>query len=171
MPQIQVAQTEYRSLTPDQIQAVDALLHNVFPVAAVRQQTSSGKLSTKTVTGPVLDALRQNGLPASLPVGLAGSGFGLEPDFLGKGEDVLGIVGGELQLALRETVIYDFLKHAWLQRSGICTVTLELIPSRRLASSLDNACASFDWALTMLDELVVPTCELRIALVGLELVP
>lgn len=171
MPEIQVAQTEYRGLTQDQIHAVDALLRNVFPVATVRQQTNSGKLSTKTVTGPVLDALRKSGLPASSPVGLPGSRFGLEPDFLGKGVDVLGIVGGELQLALRETVIYDFLKHAWLQRSGICAVALELIPGRQLASSLDYACASFDWALTMLDELVVPTCELRIALVGLQLAP
>jgi hypothetical protein len=102
---------------------------------------------------------------------LEGTSFALEPDFLAKDVDGLGTIAGELQLALRETVIYDFTKHARLQRSGACALSMELVPSRQLAGSLKNACADFDWALTMLDELILPICKLRIALVGLELVP
>jgi hypothetical protein len=43
---------------------------------------------------------------------------------------------------------------------------MEIVPERALARELNNACANFDWALAMLDNLVLPLRNFRIALVG-----
>lgn len=99
---------------------------------------------------------------------MPGPNNGLEPDFFRRAAGELGGITGELQLALRECVPYDFLKHAKLQRTGFCATSIEIVPASGLARDFNNACATFEWARTFLEHLVLAVEDLRIALVGLD---
>jgi hypothetical protein len=170
MMQIELADFQHRGLSDAEARDLRELLRAVFPIPATEHRTSKGNLSTKSLTGPVLQALREHGFVETRMVPLAGTSYGLQPDFLRVGPDPRNTIAGELQLALRETVLYDFLKHARLQAMGICNTSLELVAGADLARELNNACADFDWALTMLDNLVLPVRGLRVGLAGLRLV-
>jgi hypothetical protein len=166
---IQRASIELRGFDKPQAKAIEKLLGQMFPVEVVETRTAKGNLSTKQITEGLLLRLGSLGFEKPGSVAIAGTRFGLEPDFFRRGAGDLGGISGELQLALRECVPYDFLKHAMLQRMGYCHTSIEIVPTGGLAGELRNACATFDWAKTVLDNLVLPVRDLRIALVGIEL--
>jgi hypothetical protein len=161
---------EDRGLSAPQSRALQKVLAQVFPLNVVEKRTAKGNLSAKSLTWPVTLRLGSLGFEEPAPVALPGTSFGLEPDFFRRGAGELGAIAGELQLGLRECVPYDFLKHAMLQRMGICATSIQIVPAVSLSRALRNACATFEWAKAMLDQLVLPVTSFRVALVGLELV-
>lgn len=172
LAQIQVGRTEYRNLTQRQQRDAQALLGQVFPVNTTLIARSTG-LSTSSVTPAVKRAMLAAGFagPKNIVIRAPTGNVTIQPDFLSTNpHKTLGIVSAECQLALRESVAYDFLKHAELQKRQHASVAIEFVPGDGLCPRLPDGCASFVWALGVLDVLVLPRDTLRVALVGLELV-
>lgn len=136
--------------------AIYAFLKNTFPIDTCINVTGKGKISKPgTLTNPIKQALlKWPGAiePAPYPVG--DTKFGLEPDFEIPLQSRVN-VAVESQFALRESVFFDILKHAELQRRGESHVLVELVPSDALSVDLPGS-AKLSWVHTMLATIVWP---------------
>ncbi len=171
MSVLRMTQTHFHGFTTPQRKALEKLLAQIFPLDVVETRTAKGNLSTKALTLALGMRLGSLGFEQRSQVNLPGTDLGLEPDFFRRGAGELGAIAGESQFALRECVAYDFLKHAQLQRMNFCSTSIQITPSRGLAAQFKNACATFEWAKSVLEHLVLPVQDLRVALVGIELQP
>jgi hypothetical protein len=153
--------------------AVYNFLKITFPINTCIHVTGKGKISKPgTLTNPIKQALLK--WPGackhkSHPIG--DTKFRLQPDFEIPLQSRVN-VAVESQFALRESVFFDILKHAELQRRGASHVLVELVPSDALSVDLPGS-ANLSWLREMLQTIVWPylvTNTVKIIVVPINLV-
>lgn len=136
--------------------AVYDFLKITFPINTCIHVTGKGKISKpSTLTNPIKQALlKRHGAckHKSYPVG--DTKFRLQPDFEIPLQSRVN-VAVESQFALRESVFFDILKHAELQRRGESHVLVELVPSDALLVDLPGS-ANLSWLRAVLQTIVWP---------------
>jgi hypothetical protein len=134
---------------------VSSFVNSLFPINTKISLTSKGSISKPcTLTNPIEQTLISLGAKKGQTYHIPNNPYGLQPDFEITTPQGI-VIGMESQFGLRESVFFDFLKHAELQRIGKFQALIEIIPDDNIVKNIPGA-AGFSWLNTMINNIVIP---------------